>query len=137
MNITPTQRSITDYQLTLSEADAREAVDDPYTFVERLAEHLRAAGVTGGGVKPVAKARKLNGWQKESSGTYARTTGRKKAARPNGKGGPRKARAAAGDKPFSCPECGKTFKSQGWLSGHLSAKHPESESSSAAAPAAA
>ena len=49
MHITPTQRSITDYQMTLSEADAREAVDDPYSFAERLAEQLRAAGVTGGG----------------------------------------------------------------------------------------
>lgn len=49
MNITAAQRSVTEYHLALTEADAREAVDSPYIFADKLAEQLRAAGVTGGG----------------------------------------------------------------------------------------
>lgn len=51
MNITPTQRSITEYQLILSEQDAQACLTDPYSFVEQLATQLRAAGVANGNHK--------------------------------------------------------------------------------------
>jgi hypothetical protein len=61
MNITPIQRSITEYHLALSAEDAQAWVDHPWDQGEKLAEQLRAAGVApsleanGNGHKPKAK----------------------------------------------------------------------------------
>ena len=49
MNITPAQRTITEFHLALSEADAEQARSDPHAFGERLAEQLRALSVSSNG----------------------------------------------------------------------------------------
>lgn len=103
MNITPTNRMITDYHLTLSAEDAREAVDSPDTFADRLAEQLRAAGVVatpdgGGEAKPARRKPTRN--QQITIGKGARKT---RSPNGHGKGGASPERAV-------CPECGKEVK---------------------------
>ncbi len=45
MNVTPSQRSITEYHLTLSAEEAALAVSESWKLGELIAEQLRAAGV--------------------------------------------------------------------------------------------
>ncbi len=108
MNITPSIRSITEYAMRLSEQDALEAVTDPYSFADRLAEQLRAAGVivpngngNGSATHKIAKDHPL-GFKAHA----------------------RKAKAVKADKArVACHDCGKSFKTQGFLDRHTLTKH--------------
>lgn len=108
MNITPIQRSITEYHLALSTDDAQAWVDHPWDQGEKLAEQLRAAGVApsiesnGNGHKPKTKP------GPRSQFTISR--GKKKTS-PKG--------AAS----VTCTECGKKLSTQGFLDRHMRQKH--------------
>lgn len=111
MNITPTQRSITEYHMTLSEEDAREAIDSPWTLGEKIAEKLRSAGVTpNGNGKAHPKP------QAASQLTIGRK--RKKGAPKAGAG-----QSAKRSKSLQCPQCEMTFVKQGYLNRHLLKVH--------------
>jgi hypothetical protein len=85
MNITPTQRSITEFHLALSEADARELLESPAAFGERLAQMVRdaSAPATGGG--PSTVTRRAHG---HKPGRQPRVSGRKAARTPVRSRGP-------------------------------------------------
>lgn len=129
MIVTPNTKSITEYVLTLSEADASLAMADPYSFGDHLAEELRAAGVTapatnGNGKAPHKPGRDHPLGFRAQTGK-ARAAKAAKVARPKVKG-------------IECPRCGKTLKTQGFLDRHLRQKHgATSTASQAVAPAAA
>jgi hypothetical protein len=133
MNITPAQRTITEYHLALSEADAREAVDSPYVFADRLAEQLRAVispeqnrvapSVNGDG-KPRRKP-KFESHIQVGRGRKATKASLRKAAHPNGKGThPRLNRQGKGHslEPVECPDCGQKIARK-YLPTHRAKKH--------------
>lgn len=124
MLITQSTKTIITYALELSEADAAEILTDAYTFADRLAEQLRAAGAVpvepnGNGHKPHAKPGKA------SQLTIGR--GRKtKAGRPNGeKGGPSLEK-------LQCPHCPRQIARK-FMAMHLETKHGQSDLGTASA----
>ena len=92
MHVTPTTRTITEYGLTLSEADVAELLADPCSFGEKLANTLRP--------KPVANGAPAN----RKHLTLSRSS--KKAAAV--KKTPKVSTAMV-----TCPICGKTMKRLG------------------------
>ena len=46
MNITQSTRTLVEYQLVVTADEAAGALVDPFSFGEKIAEQLRAAGVT-------------------------------------------------------------------------------------------
>src|SRR5579859_4442803 len=142
MQITPAVRSITEYHLALSEQDAREAVDSPYVFADRLADQLRAAGVApnGSGADAVAEKpkRRKPGHQAHRHQLTLGKASRKAAAKKNGHG---RQASAGGLNRVDCPECGQQI-AQKYLPLHRLKKHSVTPSSAngahpEAAPAAA
>lgn len=113
MNIVSTTKTVTEYALTITESEAVEALTDPYSPGERIAEQLRAAGVStngngnSNGGHPHAKP-KLESHIQIGRGRKATKASVRKAARPNG---------------VECPKCGQTLPTQGFLARHLIKKH--------------
>lgn len=105
MLITPTTKTVTTYVLELSDQDAQACLADPYTFVDHLAEQLRAAGADGG--KPARVHR--NGWHKQRDEQFTHER-KAKARKPSGGG-------------HACPHCGRTFKRAGFLARHVLRAH--------------
>ena len=134
MNIIASQRNITEYALKLSEADAREAVESPYVFADRLAEQLRAAGVTPGASSNGQPHRKPKLSQQLVIGN-GRTSRKAKAARPNGRAGAShksKHLTAGGLNRVSCPDCGQELAAK-YLPLHRLKKHQVPAESQASA----
>lgn len=106
MEITPTERTIVEYGLTLTSADAAKLRDDPYTFAEELREALLPHLPT---TVPVR--------HKPTPGQHI-TIGR------NGRKGARTAKAPKGAKlaKVNCPECGKPVAAK-FLPLHQARKH--------------
>ena len=118
MLVTPITKTVTTYALELSEADAAEILTDAYTFADKLAEQLRAAGAV-----PASNG---NGHHKpgadhplgfKAHARKARAAKSAKAGRPNGeKGGPSLER-------LQCPHCPRKIARK-FMPNHLATKHP-------------
>ncbi len=126
MLITPTTKTVTEYALTLSEADAAECVASPYVFVDRLVDQLRAAGAVpasnGNGHHKPGKDHPL-GFKVQTRKAKAAKAG--KAGRPNGeKGGPSLER-------LQCPHCPRKIARK-FMPNHLATKHADLATVSAA-----
>lgn len=117
MDVTPNTRTITEYTLTLSEADAQQALADPFSFGEQIAERLR----------PHLPAQNGNGrkYAKPKPASQFRFT-RKAKAGPKAKTAKR-----TGLQRVSCPQCGQEI-AQKYLNLHLAKKHSAAAVASAA-----
>jgi|SRR5579859_5049486 len=140
MEIVSAVRTVTVFNLALSEQDAREAVDSPYIFADRLAEQLRAAGVAPNGMgEPQAenpKRRKPGRQAHRHQLTIGKAS--RKATAKNGHG---RQASAGGLNRVNCPECGQQIAEK-YLPLHRLKKHNVTPSSAngahpEAAPAAA
>lgn len=122
MDVTPNTRTITEYTLTLSEADAQAALADPFSFGEQIAERLRPhlPAVNGNGKRPKPKASQQFHFSRKAKAGPKAKAATKKGVRP----------ASASLQRVSCPQCGQEI-AQKYLNLHLAKKH------SAAAPASA
>lgn len=116
-NITPTTRTITDFNLTLSMEAAQACIDQPSVYGELIAEQLMAAGV-------------------RPSGNHANGNGHKRSARKATK---RAAAPKATKASHICLFCSRTFKHAKRLETHMMTLHPTSMTAThapATAPAA-
>ena len=120
MNITPSTKTITTYALEISEADAAEALIDPYSFGERLAEQLRAAGLVANGNSKARLKPKLESHIQVGRGRKATKAGlrmARAAKSPN-----RRAGSTGGLNRVRCPECQQEIAAK-YLPLHRSKKH--------------
>lgn len=103
MEITPTERTIVEYSLTLTSADADLALNDPFSFGEKVRESLLPHLPT---TVPV---------RHKPTPSQHITIGRK---------GARKAKAPKAAKlaKAECPQCGKSIAAK-FLPRHLETKH--------------
>jgi hypothetical protein len=126
MIVTPSTKSITEYTLTLSEADAAEVMTDPYSFGARLAAQLRAAGATSnpnGNGKPVGRGPNSGNFQPKFRATKAGLR-KARAGSPNGKARQPAAHETGGSlERLQCPHCPKKIARK-YLSHHLATMHP-------------
>lgn len=123
MLITPTTKSITEYAITLSQADAELAMADPYSFGDKLAEQLRGAGVTA----PNGNGRAPHKPGKASQFTINPRGPRGREAKAVPKAGKHRKVTA------TCQVCGKGLTSPAMLARHLRQKHGQAAPASAAA----
>lgn len=146
MIVTPNTKSITEYTLTLSEADASLAMNDPYSFGDNLAEQLRTAGVTPApsGLVTIARAKlaRKKTVRRPKVVRVARST-RKNGHSPRPAptaGTPVRNLVPASLEPLQCPHCPKKIARK-YLANHIRKLHgvpPASHGTSQApAPAAA
>lgn len=107
MDIQPITRTVTEFNLVLSEADAQQAMSSPYSFADELAERLRALMPGNGHAK--GGGRKSNPKSQISLGKR----GRKQGMKASGEG-------PLGLGPFKCSvvNCGETFLRAGNLRRH-------------------
>jgi len=134
MLIVPSTKTVTEYQITLSEADAAECLSSPYEFAERIGGHLRSAGVMPGASANGKVHRKPKLSQQLVIGN-GRTSRKAKAARPNGRAGAShksKHLTAGGLNRVSCPDCGQEIAAK-YLPLHRLKKHQVPAESQASA----
>ncbi|MCC6192091.1 MAG: hypothetical protein IT318_23930 [Anaerolineales bacterium] len=127
MDVTPNTRTITEYTLTLSEADARQALDDPYTFaaalVERLRPHLTAENGSGRKYAKPKPASQLRPPAKPRTPALAGgARGGGVSRKPNGRGPKAKTAKRTGLQRVRCPHCSQEI-AQKYLNLHLAKKH--------------
>lgn len=116
MEITPTERTIVEYSLTLTSADADLALNDPFSFGEKVRESLLPHLQT---TVPV---------RHKPTPSQHITIG-------NGHKGVKKAKAPKAAKlpKAECPQCGKSIAAK-FLSRHLLTKHTAPGAASASSP---
>lgn len=113
MHITPTERTVIEFTLTVTEAEARAALDDPFSFGERLAEALRPHLP---GAAPVRRKPKPSSQLTLSkNGRGQRKAARRPAGTAAPKGGPSLAR-------IECRRCGKPIAAK-FMRLHLQKAH--------------
>ncbi len=126
MHITPTQRTIIEYSLTLSAEDAQLALADPFSFEEKIREqllpHLPGAAETNGKRNRAYSP----GWDhpaqaQKQAGRGGRRNGRKASAKSAAPKAVGRGRGKSTEKA-PCPECGKQIARK-FLPLHLKSKH--------------